>query len=540
MDESYREWKSLGSEQSLRMVAYGSNYNRGAKLARSGAVKRIVVEQDTAEATVQDGDDLHDVVVWREDRSAECGCGKTDFLGWMLCEHIVAVLVYMHDDIQGAADQERRRLDAIDRMMANFPPQKALEYVTSKMKRDYRAYADFLEEMGLRDISALPDPERLLMSMYKSATRMGRVRHNIDLDRVFDIARDLRDAGEHDSATSAYKCMVSAIASRIRYTDDADGFYADCLAEAIEQMAESAAREKPDAEAVGKYVSYMLRRCRMDGGEMAMRYADALMVMCDTPDSLGLLEKRVDAALSRGQEADVAAALAHVKAHVLEETDRRAEAVGFLEGAYHADEELAVKYVEMLPEGDRGGARRGARNATAAFPDSVKVARAALGALNERDPEYVQIACRLFADTGEWTYLDMAKGAASDWHDQLSRIRHAVAGSKPKLAVSMYLHEKMYAEAMDVLEEADLLELYYSFRPRLAGRHRARYFGAYSRKILEFTASRTGRDHYDKCKEHLLRIKLIPGSEKAFGDLLNEVRTRFRARRLLLAAIRDL
>ncbi len=539
MDEAYREWTNLGSERSLHMRTYGPSYHKGIRLARSGAVKQIAVEPYTAEAAVQDKDDVYDVVVWRDDESARCSCGKMGFMG-LWCEHIVAVLAYMHDDIHEAAGREQRRHDAIDSIMAAATPQKVMEYMTSKMKRDYHVYADFLEEMGIKDISALPDPERLLKRTYKWFLDKGRIRRNMDLDMVFDIARDLRDAGRHGSATGAYKALISAISDNMWRTDDADGFYADCLMEAVEQMAESAAREKPDAETMGGYISYMLGMCEKADGGMAMRYADALKVMCDTPDGVGMLEEMIDAALRRGLEVGVAAALAHVKVYVLEETDRHAEAASFLAGAYHADEELAVKYVGMLPGEDREGVRRGARNATAAFPDSVKVARAALGALNERDPEYLQMASGLFAETGEWTYLDMAKRVAPDWNGQLGRIRDAIAQSKPDLVAKMYLREKMYEDAMDAVEAADRLEVYYSFRPRLAGRHRARYFGAYSEKILEFIAARTGRDHYAKCKEHLRRIKRIPGSEKMFGDLLTEVRSRFRARRLLLAAIRDM
>lgn len=411
--------------------------------------------------------------------------------------------------------------------------------MVTNMKNDYFEYANFLEHIGINDISILPDPKQILHRMYKFNLEMGVIRSNIDLDYIFNMGKDFREAGRHDLATNAYKSLISAITNNMARTNDPDEFYADCLVEAIEQMIGSVTQEKADAETMGIHITYMLTMCAKADSKMATYYSDALERMCGTPDSIRILEDKVNTRLRNASYASMYTALARLKTYILEETGRDDEMNRFLACSYHFDKDLAIKYIATLQGDDRQETRREILNAIEAFPENLEVAKAALSALNEQDPEYIQTASGLFARTGEWTYLDMVKDSAPDWLYQLDKIYDMIK-SKPKLIIKMYIREKMYEKAMDVVEAADRLDIYYDFRPRLASKTQDRYFEAYSKKIFQFIASRTGREHYAKAKNHLLRIQKIPKSKDMFDYLLKRIRSRFSSRRTLLRAIHDL
>ena len=539
----YQELKRMGEPERLRRYCYQSEYNRGIKMARSGAIRHIEMEPDMVWAIVQESDESYPckVEIYGDDwDTIECGCSESSYFPYTTCEHSIAVLSYIHNDIRMAVARTQRRHDVIDKILATTPPQKIIESIASMMKGDHDTYMDFLEQLGLKDVTALPDPVRLLEYMYSEDRNRGPIRQKIDLDEVFDIAGTLRDAGEHAAATEAYMALVSSISDNMSRIKDEDGFYADCLAEAIQQTAESVVREKPDAHAMNEYASHMLDRCAKSDENVSRWYADALQVMCDRPDSLGILESRVDVMIQEEHKPHVIAALARIKTYILEEAERDAEVVKFLAEAHRVDEGLAIKYVAMLHGENHRDAVQGCKNAMLSFPDSVEIARASMEIFDKSDPEYLSTACKLFQKTQEWTHLDMAKEVAAHWPEQLHIISQSMGATNPELVIKMYIREKMYEDAIDMVEAADQLDIYRAFARRLAKRRRTEYFAAYSKKILEFAASRTGQKHYDDIKEHLTHVKKMSGFEAEFDNIMQSIRSMHWRRSLLLETIKDL
>ena len=530
-------WYQFTHPSLVRQQCTRGIYSQGAKYYKGNRIASVRLDGGMAEAKTS-GAQKYDIFLSLDDETVKCTCPYGQY-GWF-CKHMVAAMLHVHHNLEELLEREQRRTKAVDRFLATLPAERTLGFLASKLKHDGGMYVEFIEKLGLRDPSARPDPVRLLGRMYQDALARGRIRSNLNLDEVFDIARDCREDGEHAEATGAYLALASAITEHMGSTEDPDGFYADCTIEAVQHLAESVAREDPDPQKKAEYVSRMMELCAASDGRLAPHYADALETMCATAQDAELMEVMVNEALRSEIPKHSMAALARVKAHILEEAGRRGQAVRFLSEAYHIDEGLCLRYMRMLLHEDPAHGRRGAREAAAAFPGSVAVGRAALEIFEAGDPDYMNTARQLFLDTGEWTYLDMMKGHSPDWWSELRRLRDAVIRPDAGRVVEMYLRESMHEEAMEAVEAADRLEIYHEFRPRLARRYGSRYFGAYGRKILEFTASRTGRDHYSKVKDHLMRLREIPGCGDAFDTLLEEIRAAHPGRRLLLEAVSDL
>lgn len=530
-------WYQFTHPSLVRQQCTRGIYSQGSKYYRGNRIASVRLDGSMVEAKTS-GAQKYDIFLSLDDEAVRCTCPYGQY-GWF-CKHMVATMLHVHHNLEELLEREQKRKKAVDRFLATLPAERTLGFLSSKLKHDGGMYTEFIEKMDLRDPSARPDPVRLLGRMYQDALARGRIRGNLNLDEVFNIARDCREDGEHAEATGAYLALASAITEHMGSTEDPDGFYADCTIEAVQHLAESVEREDPDPQKKTEYVSRVLELCAASDGRLAPHYADALETMCATAQDAELMEGMVNEALRSEIPKHSMATLARVKAHILEETGRRGQAVRFLSEAYHIDEGLCLRYMRMLIHEDPERARRAAREAAAAFPDSVAVARAALEIFEAGDPDYMNTTRQLFLDTGEWTYLDMMKGHSPDWWSELRRLRDTMILPDAGRVVEMYLREGMHGEAMDTVEAADRLETYHEFMPRLARRYGARYFGAYGRKILEVAASRTGRDHYSKVRHHLAGLREIPGCGEAFGALLGEIRAAHPGRRLLLEAVSDL
>lgn len=530
-------WHQFTHPSLVRRQCASGTYSQGTKYYRGNRIASVRLNGGMAEAKTS-GAQKYDIFLSLDDEAVRCTCPYGQY-GWF-CKHMVAAMLHIHHNLEELLEREQRRAKAVDRFLATLPAERTLGFLASKLKHDGDMYTEFIEKMGLRDPSARPDPVRLLGRIYQDALARGRIRTNLNLDEIFNIARDCREDGEHAEATGAYLALVSAITKHMDSTEDPDGFYTDCTIEAVQHLAESVARECPDQQKRAEYVSRMMELCAASDGRLAPHYADALETMCGNAQEMEQMEGMINDTLRSDIPRHSMAALARVKAHILEETGRRGQAVRFLSEAYHMDEGLATTYMRMLLHEDSARARRGAREAAAAFPGSVAVGRAALDIFEAGDPDYMNTARQLFLETGKWTYLDMMKGHSPDWWAELRRLRDAMIRPDAGRVVEMYLREGMHEEAMGTVEAADTLDMYHEFRSRLARRYGARYFGAYGRKILEFAASRTGRDHYSKVKDHLMRLREIPGCGEAFDTLLAEMRAAHPGRRLLLKTVSDL
>lgn len=532
-----RDWWEFTHRDSVRYRCSMTVYHQGSRYYEGGRI--ISARLDGGRATAKtSGSQRYNVTVLLN-KEASCDCSYGQYGG--PCHHVVAAMLYIHDNLEELLEMAQRRTRAVDRFLDTLPAERILGFLESKLKHDDDMYLEFIEHLGLKDPSTRPDPVGRLRRMYEEALAAGHIRYKLNLDEIFHIAIECREAGEHGEATKTYMALVSTISNNMDKTDDPDGFYADCVIEGIEHMAESAVRENPDIHERTRYVSYMLEGCVGAGDGMAVHYSNALEIMCNTPQDLELLEGMVGEYMRREDTPGYGmAALARVKVHILEETGRHQESAAFLSGAYHIDEGLGLRYLETLHGGDHTHARREARNVVVAFPKSVEVARSALRVYRKEDAEHTDTARWLFLETGEWTYLDMLKETVPDAWSEIRRLGGTMAHKRPERAVEMYIREGMHEDAMDAVEGAHSLDVYDAFRPRLARKDHRRYFEAYGREIQEFAASRTGRDHYTRVREHLLNIRKIPRCEDAYGELLGKMRRVHSGRRVFLDIIADL
>lgn len=118
MVDVYKVWKNIGDSRMLRSMSYDHVYNKGIKLARADAVLHIKIDIHEGKAIVQDKEGEHTAIIRPDDDIASCDCGQVEH--GFACEHIIAMMAYIHDNVHFAIEREQKRHDAIDSIMAPY------------------------------------------------------------------------------------------------------------------------------------------------------------------------------------------------------------------------------------------------------------------------------------------------------------------------------------------------------------------------------------------------------------------------------------
>ena len=104
--------------------------------------------------------------------------------------------------------------------------------------------------------------------------------------------------------------------------------------------------------------------------------------------------------------------------------------------------------------------------------------------------------------------------------------------------MEVYVKEKMFPEATEVLKSLDDPALYRKFAVRLSRGCPEAYFDMYGSCIRRFTLSKTGTEHYRQVVVHLKRIRKI--HPDGFDSLLAGIKSANRGRRVLMRMLADI
>lgn len=522
--DQYVGWSYRPTRRDIRSECERDEYRYGSDIYGKGGVLFAELSRGEIVAAVQDT--YQNEAVHMDDNTGRyrCSCRNSAWVSGR-CRHVVAVLLYMADNMEDIEDAEHVRLDSADALLERVPIPDLRDFVADCLRNDPVMYSDFLKRFKLSDADVPRNYARLVKNLYGNDG--DRVRGVVRFGRLFKIIQQRRKMGMHAETTSAYKTMLESIRGHAGTFDgDVDQYYADCLVEALEGMADSVARENLPPDKKRDHISYLFARCTDYWNESYWpHYRTALEAICDTPADLEYWRSLVKGGLNADPNPEMRANLHHMEAHILHTTGSTKAALDLLSGYYSEDRDLCLKYALLLRHAGPVRARRAGEQILTAYPDDVDIIKELLPLYDDSSPVYPKILGRVFLATGEWEYLSTLKGIAGDWPGTLKNIAGDLMRSgRHERAVDMYLKEGMHPEAMDAVESANDIDIYEKYVRKLAKMYPERYAQSYGDKIKIFIKVRSARDHYENARRHLERVRDIPRSEAIFRKLLNSIR----------------
>ena len=524
----YPGWSRPVSMSGLRTRAY-LGYERGRKLCDNGNVLSIYLIGDVLHAVIRDGQAEHRVK-FREHHLHEksCRCSEES---WFMCSHEVAALAYFFEHETEVVDAEMARLDAIDHFFRTIPKERLGSVESHTLRSDISAYEEFVGRLGLENVWVPRNYSRVLARLYDTAMRRS-LKGLVDFGFYLGLVGRARDAGKHNEATAAYRTMSEIMMSDTHYMGNPYGYQEGYLIESLDRMTDSILRE--NCASKEQYISYFYQRCRDDRWSRYRGiYRECLEDICETADDLEYWERIVADDLA-GCTGDAPAHLLLMRSYILQRLGDLRGAVESLSSHLLSDRDVALRYLSLLD--DIPHTTDSVHAILEAFPHDQDVMESVLRLLPDSDPQKPAVLSGLFKKTENWDLFFELKGLSGDWNAELRRLSGLLSPSH--LAVEVYVREKMFPEAMKLLESLDDPALYKKFAARLSRGCPETYFDVYGSCIRRFARSRTGMEHYRRVREHLKRIRKI--HPDGFDSLLAGIRSANRGRRVLIRLLADI
>lgn len=539
----------------------------------------------TLHSLVSDGYSKLHVIVQQTDGqglASRCECGMSMFMrDRHVCDHVIMALRHLSDNFEELTSESYMRKERVSKMLEAIPTQQALAFLSDELVENMGVYRRFVDSFGMRDRFRAgrdygTEIDRLY---YVSLGPDGKVDGGLSFDRYFGAARAAADGAE---SIGIHRAVSEAIQRNMGVVDDSDGYYTDCMIESIENMAE-AILGLPDRR---EHIAYMAGMVAKAPRDVARHYRSALETVCASDGDLDYLHAAAEELLAgggaggegegeekereRGREPWQVAELTRLQLFALEyrrEPAGREEGMEAvlrrLAGAYRLDPDLRALYIGCLGQGGSDDARQTAMGVLREFPDDEAALRAALDGriVGVGDQEYAELATRMFASTGDWKYYDRLREAGA-W-SAADAVRGLLGMGQDRRALEVCMREKMYDEAMGVVESRKDLALFALHVTDLGRVHPGRYFEAYASRIREMAANRPGAkarrgfagvparilkklgssqytsEKYNmQMRNHLLRIREL--GDDRYLDLVKYARSKNSKSTSFLAAIRDL
>ena len=164
----------------------------------------------------------------------------------------------------------------------------------------------------------------------------------------------------------------------------------------------------------------------------------------------------------------------------------------------------------------------------------------------KHDPQkYKDNLIHLFYQTGGWKYYDTLKNSLSEdeWHNvfqEMVAYLTAKGSSQSSRIIDMYLREKLHDRALELVLEADDLEVLAAYHSKLSDKYPEQYFASYQSLIGNFIEGHKGRPYYRRAVTFLKKMRSIKGMGENYDAFLKLLRERYHTRRAFLEEIRRL
>lgn len=536
-DDEY--WNTPMNLQDIKRNTSSDYYNIGHKLYKADAIFDIILSNHKILAQLEDSYGMSFVMVTDEgdgEIAAKCSCVFGN--SYTYCPHVVAVLLHVSKNLGDLKDQEQLRVDTVNYSMNTISQETLLNFISSELLNNPPLYQKFLKKFNLVNARIPRNYMRMADHLYTGTVDM--VKGHVNFTRIFDAAHDARLDESHTEAASALDAISETIIQKMDSVDDSDRYYMDCAMEAIDSMADTILCQdlKPDQKQ--KYILSVFKRA-VDPAYKAywMRYFDALKTICEEGQDRTYWEEAVESEMGQKNDSGKTTQLLRMQIYLFENDGRIKEAVNVLKDNYKIDQDMGLQYVRLLRHVDVTEARSAASAVLAHYKNDIRIVEESLP-LFEDAKDYGDLVQHLFVSTGEWKYFFRLKDAVKDWKGVLAQMAKTLARSAPERAVEIYLKEKMYTDALDMLESLNKPSLCSKYFLRFYKKFPARYFKLYGGQIRRFAKARVGKEHYEKVRDHLKKLSTIPNTKEQFQNLLQDIRKDNAGRPLMIRTIAEL
>ena len=449
-----------------------------------------------------------------------CDCELMSFSmsnGNWFCEHTFAALQYLADNFAELVHDAYSREQKINSMLEIIDTDDAKAFLSDLLQNSVDAYQDFLKKFKMTASTVVTDYSMDLDLMYYEALdSTGKIRESVDFIPYFNMANNadgVRQAG-------LYRAISESIYKNMELVDNTNGYYTDCFVESIENMIESVLQISDKKEHL-EYFATMIIKVPAD---ISKHYRTALETICTSEEDLKYLHGLLPPLVKKATVPEHKTELTRLEAYILEETDQTDEVIKLLTDTYRLSPALRTKYIDCLRRVDKDAAKSAAMDIIEEFPDDAASMGAALDMYDRTAPEYSMLTVRLFMATGDWKYYVMMK--ESDLCNIDDIIKDLLKNGDTRKAIEVCIREKMYDDAMEILESNKRLDLLGLHVEKLGKRYPTRYFDTYAPMIEQLAKNKVGKSSKFKRLTTVLRSDVKRTRNSSDSDEANVKRTR--------------
>lgn len=534
-------WVIPVTPQDIKQDTTQDFYNVGLKLFKANAVYDAVLNNNKIVAHIDDVYGTNTVTlsddIENNEIDAECSCVFGN--SYIYCPHLVAALLHISKNIGDLKDEEQLRIDTVNYSRNAISQEKLLDFMSTQLLDNPSLYQTFLKKFNLDNVRIPRNYMRIADQLYAGTVDM--VNGHANFTRIFDDAHDARLDSSYSEAASALDAISDTIICKMDAVDDPDRYYMDCAIEAIDSMADSILCEdlKPDQKQ--EYIlSIFERAANPTYKEYWRHYFDALQTICTEKQDRTYWMGLVESEMEKNDSPSTAVQLLRMQVYLFENDGRVEDAVKVLQDNYKVDIDMGLQFVRLLRHIDVSEARSAAKAALTHYQNDIRLVEEALPLFEDISTDYGDLVQYLFMSTGEWKYFFALKDVADDWKGALAYMAKTLVDSAPEQAVDMYLKEKMYADALDTLKSINNPRFCSKYFSRFIKKFPVKYFEIYGGQVRHFAKARIGKEHYEKVRDHLEKLRTIPNTDAQFQTLLRDIRKDNAGRPLMIRTIANL
>lgn len=578
------KWLTKPTTSHIKSLSYDSMYRSGLSIHNKGEVIKTYVTKNNLTAVIKSDQTYHVDIDYRETNfDYSCTCDVSVF-SYQVCQHVIAAFIYLKNNFDDLLEEEASRLDSIKYFMDCVKPNEALKFFNTYMSANPLVMEKFIKQFHLEDVHPPRDYAAQLNRMYLNARKNDDGR--IDFGSMFAEARERQKRKEFSESTKMYREISKAIRGNMGTFNDKDGYHVDCCIEALENMVDSIVMEGLSHQDKQFHIKDILNEfLKLNDQQIMQYYYNAMGNICtDTEDLLfleGLLAPylanpklayavkpdmsgssiktvyktvqnmlglpattpyRVKSGASALSSKPVPSAsvirkerlagIVWMQAHILEETGRTDDALTLLEKHATLSKDLCIRYLYLIKNTSSGSvmttmtttiASRKALKAVDEFPKDRHVMDAALELLPIDSKDYAALLKKLLVTTSDTDYADRLKKCFLDWNDNIDDLLNTVKKISPSKAVEICVNDDMYDKALDILESAGSMSLFYTFHSKFAKKEPERFATAYCKALEKSAKTCSSEADYRHIEKSLAKIRMIPGSDEQYGKLVKTI-----------------
>lgn len=530
--------------QIIRDLTTPQVYTKGLKYCRQERVNLLQIGADMVTAKVL-GDKEYSVAIEKDRNQLFCKC-TCQYGQKRLCKHIVAVLLYIHDNSEEMNNPYARSpwqspgSDTMDDGSAyggysRGPLDTMRQAIVNQRARGKKNNKKSFWETIEPDSPPSLICRKFLDEMYANAkNKKGTItdKNRIRFNAIEIIAKQYEDKGYPEHAIEMHKHMCEYISENIDVVDNLKQYYTGQIQSSMRHLV-TLVRRLESGDEKQEHMLYLFTRYMQEEIQgFAQIYLDTLSAVARGKNDkycASLFESQLseNPIVAPGDSQRGKIEIIEAASSVLEKVDmRQAED---LVARYHMEsEELCTKYIWHLADANVHEATQLCTKAAHNFVNPEKFEKMRRFILQKEDLEYADSLRDEFVKTSDWLCYEELKEIATDWPTQIESVLDDLRKSgNLHTCIDILLHEKKTDEAVKTVLDSGNLSLLDAYSHEFAKKYSDKYYAEYERQIPDLVQSAKTRHDYNDIKRHIIVMRKIPGHSKEIQKLLAKLEAKY-------------